>query len=490
MAKRGTITAWLRKKISRLDYGVKWNGSVRHCNTNEEVLDHLRNKVKLSYLTNEKLWNHFNGELTLYYAGNSWDDETLVNIDIDCHHGIGSLAGAMAYAQWLKDNFFPGLYFEPSTNGKGVHAYFILAKYHLPPAEVNKLLARLEAFLRTTSAGFDIENVEIKGRCPVIIWGNRRGEVANYKAGVLAKIPRQADRFEELKATTRLTVNELIKLMSQPVPQLQVVEPMKEEAQPHVNLVVEELPCTKDVPSKKLPKVRTTKLTKLKKPSINLSSDESPQRKAVGSCSDRVISAEELEKLKGHYLTVAQTLLGTHPIKTGRVVATAEDLAVFLMLLKYFTGNMNQDGSLPWARFKGLWDALFNVGDITRAFDAKRFAALRNYLSSLGLLDWSDETYHPEFCHHTGTAPGKACKWKAGLLLMNMLDEEHVSNQREQETSLTGAPSSTSLQQTVQSLTMLPFSETTRPIWVIPTALSMPTMEEWAEVAAILGLAA
>ena len=55
---------------------------------------------------------------------------------------------------------------------------------------------------------------------------------------------------------------------------------------------------------------------------------------------------------------------------------------------------MNEDGSLPWKRFKGLWDALFKAADIDRAFDPKRFAALRNYLSSLGLLDWKNSTYH------------------------------------------------------------------------------------------------
>ena len=150
MAKKGTITAWLRKRISHLDYGYKHYGKVKHCNYNDEVLDHLRNKVYLSHLTNRNLANHFSGEDTFYFAGNSWGPETLVMIDIDCHHGIGSLNGALAYAQFLKDTFFPDLYFEPSTNGVGVHGYFVVKKDGMKPEIVNDLLGQLQAYLRQT----------------------------------------------------------------------------------------------------------------------------------------------------------------------------------------------------------------------------------------------------------------------------------------------------------------------------------------------------
>jgi hypothetical protein len=487
MAKRGTITAWLRKKISHLDYGTKWNGQVIHCNKNEEVIDHLRNKTRLSHVNNKMLENHFSGLSTLYFAGNSWGDETMGMLDIDCHHGIGSLAGAMAYAQWLKDNFLPDLYYEPSTNGKGVHGYFVLVKGRLHPSEVNRLFGLLQAFLRQTIGGFDIETVEIKGRCPVIIWGNMRGEVANYKAGTLAKIPRQKERFEELMATTRLTVADLLGIMSKPVPHQEVK--VVEEEQPSIKLFAEELSKVKVAnrtkqtssiksPAATVPKIKVAEVSKIKESKV----------KAIGSSSDHVISAEELQKLGGHYLSVAKTLLGTHPmIRTGRVVATAEDLAIFLLLLKWFSTHMNDDGSLPWARFKGLWDALFEVKDVSRAFDPKRFAALRNYLSSLGLLDWSDEKYHRGFWYHCEKVAGQACKWKAGEMLMKMLNGEYVDNQRDEETSLAGAPSLTWLQQTIQSLTMVPFSETIRPIWIVPEPYRMPTTKELEE---ILGWAA
>ena len=201
--------------------------------------------------------------------------------------------------------------------------------------------------------------------------------------------------------------------------------------------------------------------------------------RGTGSCSDKVISLEELEKLNGHYLKVAEILLGTHPLKAGRVVATVKDLAIFLMLLKWFSQHMNEDGSLPWKRFAGLWTSLFKAGDIDRAFDAKRFATLRNYLSSLELLDWTDDIYKQGHWEKGVKVGGYACKWKASDLLMGMLKGER--------TSLAGTSCESNLQQTVESLHRLPFSETLKPVELIPMALLHPTELELREA---MGLAA
>ncbi len=88
---------------------------------------------------------------------------------------------------------------------------------------------------------------------------------------------------------------------------------------------------------------------------------------------------------------------------------------------------MNEDGSLPWKRFAGLWTALYKAKDIDRAFDAKRFAALRNYLSSLELLDWTDDTYKQGHWEKGVKVGGIACKWKASDVLMGMLKGERTS---------------------------------------------------------------
>ena len=478
--KKHTITAWLHKRISHLDYGYKWHGQVKHCNYNVEVLDHLRNKVYLSHLTNKKLANHFSGEDTFYFAGNSWGDETLVMIDIDCH-GVGSLQGALAYAQFLKDTFFPNLYFEPSTNGNGVHGYLVIHKAGVRPAVVNDLLGQLEAYLRQTIGGFDIETVEIKGRCPVIIWGSKRGEVANYKAGMLAKIPRNADRFEELQNTTTLSVNDLRRMISTPLPRN--FSPVIRLAVLCESSIIKPVNATKKVISTvkvRSPKAKVRLLCRHNGCSENNVPKVREPKAVTGSCSDKVISKDELEKLHGHYLTVATTLMGVHRIKTGRVVATAKDLALFLLLLKWFHEHMNADGSMPWARFKALWDALYEAGDTDRAFDPKRFAALRNYLSSLGLLDWADATYKQGRWEMGVKVGGQACKWQASEQLMEMLNVNSEEQERGR-TSLAGTFSASTpsrLQQIVESLVRLPFEKTIRPVDTTPTLFVMPSEQE------------
>ena len=107
------------------------------------------------------------------------------------------------------------------------------------------------------------------------------------------------------------------------------------------------------------------------------------------------------------------------------MAVTNEDMATFLLLLGFFTRNMNTDGSLPWARFEAFWTALYQAGDVERAFNPKRFAAIRNHVSALvvdgeALLEWEDETY----------SAGRACKWRASEKLMEMIEK------REKRTSL------------------------------------------------------
>ena len=74
---------------------------------------------------------------------------------------------------------------------------------------------------------------------------------------------------------------------------------------------------------------------------------------------------------------------------------------------------MNADGSLPWARFKGLWDACYAAGDIERAFEAKRFAVIRNQIEAWGLLDWENVYYRQ----------GAAAKWRFSEYLLGVIDE-------------------------------------------------------------------
>lgn len=432
-AKKKSIYRWLRERTSSVDYGFRYNGHPIHCNTNEQVLDAFKGGKWLSRMKNEKFDEHFSGDKTFYWTGNGSPKfpETLLNIDIDCHK-TGTLAGAIAFAEYLRDTLFPNLYFEISTNGNGVHGYIVIEKADLGATILNELSRRLQQHLRQilSTTNFDVQDVEIKGTCPVFVWGDRKGELQNYTSGTLAKFPREFHRFDELRNTTRLSYLNLLKL------------PVVEKIKP--------LPCD-------MQGVR-------------------PERPPVaGSISGKVIGPEELAELDGHYRKVAEALMEEHVLKTtGRTVATVEDLAIFLMLLRYFTKNMNRDGSLPYARFKGLWSSVFESGDVGRSFEDKRFATLRNYLSSLGLLDWQDDKYTLGLTDSDGNKhKGKASRWQASKLLMSLLDWQEHEKQQEQECAggtveegrREGAPlAGTQVREIIRSLTRQSFSDIPRPV--------------------------
>ena len=62
-----------------------------------------------------------------------------------------------------------------------------------------------------------------------------------------------------------------------------------------------------------------------------------------------------------------------------------------LAVIRACTLHPNPDGSMPLMRVKAIWDAAYEAGDTTRAFSFHRFAAIRNMLSDMGLLEWEDD---------------------------------------------------------------------------------------------------
>lgn len=402
LQKKSRPTAWLRSLISPIDFGVKVRAlgprmepviKPVHCNTNDEIVGAFRDGEwnRIDRLSNRMLDEHWSEEATHYFVadGSKKSRFVLANVDIDCH-AQGTRRGAVGAAEHLADAFFPGLYHEPSTHEEGRHGYFILDKGDLEASHVKAILKDLERALDDYlgAQGFDIELCEIKGLPPVVTWGDD-GRISNYTAGVLAKIPRQVDRFDEWKRTTVLDqfqIRRLIAKLRSLTPQTAATEVVA-------------------VPTDGRPALT----------------------KVSGSIGGKLIGDEELAQLAedGRYRRVAITLMETHVLKTsGRSVVTAEDVAAFFLLLKFFTNRMNADGTLPVKRFKGLWTGLYEAGDLARAFDCHRFKAIRDYLSDLGLIDWEDETYVVPRIDESGRKrKGRACKWKAGRLLMEMLDQ-------------------------------------------------------------------
>ena len=304
--------------------------------------------------------DHSAGKKTFYFTADGrcrGATEVLINIDIDCHRS-GSLAGAIAFAEHLRANWFPNLYFEANTNGNGVHGYLVVVKWDLGDKGINDKLRQFDRWLKAELAkgGWDVEAVEVKGHAPEFGWGCEKYELLTYRSGQLAKLPPEAlTRADELMATTRVTVSDLARLTymqaaRDPVPRLSTAVTIPERVDVEVRDWATELVMA-DVDQQ-----ATTMIT-----------PEPVRTQRSGSMSGHHFGPEELASLQGGYLDLATQLLGEKKlVATGRKVVTAEDLAIFLKLLRFLTGNMNPDGSLPTARWRELWSALHEAGDVVR----------------------------------------------------------------------------------------------------------------------------
>lgn len=376
---------WLRQRIAQNHFALKqpcWDHEKsefkidgqgnyilepRPVHTNAQILSVLtQRKGFLRKMRNADYQDHIADTDTYYFQGEGRPDrpETLVMIDIDVKKSrkLGSTRGALGFVHHLLKTF-PDLRWELSTNGKGIHAYLVLHKLGVSARDVNAVQRTFEKWLKQEArrVGVDIEDVEVKGACPVFEYQN--GKLVNVKAGTNAKLPRG-----DVRATTHIDIADLAKF-----------QPVEENV-----------------------------------PAVRKSSHGS----SSASWCPKAITPEDLSRMPR--LRKIAKLLGLPSEKCrGRVAVTVEDVAVFLLLLRFFTRNMNENGTLPWARFEALWTALYQAGDVERAFNPKRFAAIRNHLSSLVvdgevLLEWEDETY----------SIGRACKWRASVKLMEIIEQE------------------------------------------------------------------
>ena len=81
--------------------------------------------------------------------------------------------------------------------------------------DYNLVLKDTEKWLKQVLAttDFDVETVELKGRCPVVVWGeDYERQVKHFTMGGLAKMPRDAMRLAEWRKTTQMSAHDLRKL--------------------------------------------------------------------------------------------------------------------------------------------------------------------------------------------------------------------------------------------------------------------------------------
>ena len=444
--KKQKIHTCLRQWISPLDHGFKYQNHPIHCNTNEEVLYKFNYGGWLSRLRNAMMNRHFAGDSTLYFTGNgsSKTDETLANIDIDCHGG-GSLAGAMEFAEHLRTKpiFGENLYVETSTHNEGAHGYFVVLKGGSKDGEVNVALKVLEQYLKGLAilGDFDITDVEIKGMCPELTWGKEKGHLEGYKSGTLAKLPREAlRRGDELRNTTRVPVEQLLELGFALADEAEANGAPWDIVTAIIASYTERTVRRFEGGSGDIPKRWSVNLEKLGKAvkrlrSWAVSGDTGPVTIPI-----RIAVAEEPETetgvqsaptkkkrplgstevpfdvnlaglIKGKLLRFAKNWLpeGT---KVGRRLVHAGDVATLIAILAHTKDHPNKDGSTPTAWIKCLWEYLVEEKYTNRPWDHHRFKAARDFLTQQGWLVWHDQNYVIGREIDGEFKKGKAAKWE------------------------------------------------------------------------------
>ena len=425
---------WIFKKVSLLDWGRKMPDEnagkplPKPVNLKHQVLPYIQGNWQsgVRKLTLTAIIRHLVNDDTAYFTANSLGDETILMIDIDCH-ACGTLEGATQFAEYLRQKYFPSLYYEVSTHGNGIQGFVVVDKSFWTAAEYKVVLVKLEKWLRRVlrSTAFDVEDVEVKGTPMTVEWGSRRGKVREVTYGFLAKMPRDWTRFAEWESTTRMTAHEL-RALPERFPVAEAVE-----SEPEV----------------KSPAPRIVK----------------------GSVLGKLVDPGDIRKLE----PLAKELLRLHAPEVGRssrAVVTVEDVQTALALIRACTLHPNPDGSMPLMRVKALWDAAFKAGDTGRAFSFHRFQAIRDMLSDRELLEWEDA----EYCF------GKACRWRASEKLMGMMESVLSSDTASSTTTL--SPSSIVVCNTIaESLRDRPEKVGVRPRMVFPSLLRMDWDEKLSE---------
>jgi len=376
-------TSWLRNKISQIAYGEKRPQGIRPNISKRNIIKN--NKILARRIPNNKILDHINNDKTLYYYGNgkSKDKHTLVMIDIDVHkkQNLGSTKGAIEFAKYLAD-FFPNLYYEKSTNEKGIHAYIILEKENISSNIVNKTLKKFENWLKNEAEKIkaDIEIVEIKGLCPEILYKN--GKIINIKYGTLAKIPRNLEEITNRK-------NEII----------------------NINKLEEKFSFKKEKELK---------------------------NKKEGSTTNKLFSDKDLSYME-KYKEIFNELTKGQILKARNHTVTEDDFSIGLLILMFLQKNQNTDGSVPTMRVMKLWESLYNSNCIKRNWNHHRWKAIRDLLSKNNMIQWIDNKYN--FGDKSTGVKGVACKWKlTEIFFTYVLSCQKNNEDRQEEASLMDTP--------------------------------------------------
>jgi hypothetical protein len=360
------LLKFLRDRISRFNYGVKVpDFGVRPELTIERFLARYNEWHHGAALKNDQFYDHFASRQTFYF----WADhlastpEIIVMLDFDAgdDHGGGTTEGCWRFAEQVRDTLFPGLYLEPSTNGKGVHGYLVIWKLGIRGDLVRQALKNLDRYLKrmAVSVSADIACVEVKGLPPSVTYDDN-GNITAITFGQWAKLPRGRGVLDTCKVNYS---------------DIALLDPDEIKVEPQQEQVVEK-------------KVRGDQ--------------------HLGSFDSRVVRQETLDKLP-ELENLSSCLLrqwtGADSFKAGRWTVTATDLAQFFALM--LSIKPRPDDSLPVRAVGRLWEEVYLAGDFARPWNHHRFKAIRDLLSPHGHIDWVDFRFQ-----YVPERKGRCCRWK------------------------------------------------------------------------------
>jgi hypothetical protein len=341
LGKRNPVATWNRKRTSRLNYGDKGideDGKTRaypELDIKKLITQYNRLRFGAS-LTNKQFQDHFDNLDSFYF----WADHRtttaviLAMIDIDVHDGVGTKAGAWAFASFVKQ-LFPGIYLESSTGGNGVHGYLCIRKAGIAAKNVKWALNNLQAYLRELHkhVGADISCVEIKGHPPLVKY-DASGNIVNITFGQFAKVPRGAGVVDTCEVDYK---------------DLAFLDPA-------------------DIP------------TRFQARSCPVKAPLVPKTKTYnGSFDPRLIRQDVLDRLPALERFAARLIYqwtGETSFKADRWTVTPQDVAQFFVVMVSIKENF--DFSLPVRRLEQLWNAAHAADDFARPWNYHRFKAIRD----------------------------------------------------------------------------------------------------------------
>ena len=292
-------------------------------------------------------------------------------IDVDCHKS-GTIEGARKAAEMLA-YYLHGIYTETSTHGKGVHGYVIIDYQDHGPEDTKWIKQVYVNFIKTLNRkakqiGIDIELIEPKG-LPVNVVKASNGSlnITDSKQGVLIKAPRDIKAAVETCVYTIEQLEQLTAEIAATIPEEKKEEPKKAKGN-------------------------------------GGGGGDSGAGSNGNNGSNVMFSQEEFDRLVplARQIHYANNL--KHVVLSNRVKIDVEDIAAMLLILLFCKRHPRKEhanGALPCTRLRKLWAVMQEAGIISRAYDPKRIAFIRNLLADYQFLEFTSATY----------APGKAMCW-------------------------------------------------------------------------------